>query len=180
MGAPTIRRVHVLAVMADGYYNEGNYSAYSRTTPLNKNRVLLVAATFGFMILASAMFIGTRLAFRDQPDVENVFSIIWTAALAVALYQLWRNWVATKSPSRQDRQQAVYGIIRLLMETIAVLALLFTAIMTIVVLTSPGDSSQLILVVGITALLALVLIVIPRITRVLDRRALRVDKRPDL
>jgi uncharacterized membrane protein len=161
-------------------YNEGNHSTYLRTTPLNRNRVLLVTATFGFAVLATAMFVGTRLAFRDQPDVENVFSIIWTTALVVLLYLLWRNWVATRSPSRQERQRAVYGVIRLMMEMIAVMALLFTAIMTIVVLTSPGDSSQLIPVVGITALLALVLIAIPRITHVLDRRALRTDKHPDL
>ena len=166
--------------MKDESYNEGNHSTYSRTTPLDKNRVLFVAAVFGFVILACAMFVGTRLLLRDQPDVENVFSVIWTVALAVLLYQVWRNWGATRSQSRQERQQAVYSIIRLMMETIAVLALLFTAIMTIMVLTSPGDSGQLLLVIGVIALLAIVLLVMPRVIHVLDRRALEGKKRSDL
>ncbi len=130
-------------------------------------KVPFVVTILGLMILAAVLFVTTQLVFRDQPGVQNIFSIIWTVALAILIYRLLLNGRSANDPAHAAN---LYALIRLMIELLAVVTLLFTAIMATLVLTSPGSSIQLVMTIGITGLMALLLLIIPRALRVLNRR----------
>ncbi len=131
------------------------------------NKVPLVVAILGLTILTAVLFVTTQVVFWDQPDVQNLFSIIWTIALVVLIYWfLWRGRTTGDASNRLN----LYAVIRFMFELIAVLTLLFTAIMASVVLTSPGSSIQMIAMLVITGMLSLLLLIIPRALRLLNRQ----------
>jgi hypothetical protein len=139
------------------------------------NRVPFAVIILGIMVLGAIMFVATQLVFRDQPDLQNLFSIIWTIALGVLIYRLFLNARSTRDPSKPVN---LFGLIRFLMELFAVLTLLFTALMASIILTSPGNNLQLAVTVGITAFFALLLLVTPRILQMLNRREQMAEKQP--
>ncbi len=138
-------------------------------------KVPFALAVFGLMILAAILFVVTQLVFRDQPDVQKIFSLIWTVALGVLLYRLL---VTRRSEQGQVKRTDLYGLMRFMVELIAVVTLLFAAIMASVVLTSPGNNAQLALTIAITGILAVLLLLIPRLLRLFTRHDSSVDKPP--
>ncbi len=135
---------------------------------MNKHHKLpFVVTLLGLMLLGAVLFVATHLVFRDQPAVQNVFSIIWTIALAVLIYRLVLNG---RSADGSPGPGTLYDVVRFVMELLSVVTLLITAIMASVELSSPGGSSQLGFALGVTGFLAVVLLVFPRVLQMLKRR----------
>ena len=90
---------------------------------IRNSNALFALIVLGLMMLTAVTFIGNRLLFANQPDIENVFSIIWTVVLGVILYRLMLYIAPTKNPTRAEWRRNFYGGMIFLCELLAVVAL---------------------------------------------------------
>ncbi len=142
-----------------------------------KTNILFLLAMCGLIILGACTLVVNRLLFANQQGLQDVFSVIWSAALCVILYKVFRAlWPST---GKQSWQQSAYGSFRFVTELIAVLVLVFSAVVASVLLTSEGSNTQLVLVTGFVGGSALALLVTPRVMRVLNRRVLSPQGQPE-
>src|SRR5438270_156576 len=87
---------------------------------IRNSNALFALIVLGLMMLTAVTFIGNRLLFANQPDIENVFSIIWTVVLGVILYRLMLYIAPTKNPTRAEWRRNFYGGMIFLCEVLAV------------------------------------------------------------
>jgi hypothetical protein len=140
---------------------------------------LFAVALCGITFLGAAMFIANRLLFANQPGIENVFSVIWTVVLGIILYRLLLHAVGPKNTSRRERQRNLYSSLIFICEIMAMVVLLFTAILFTVTLTSGTNQTQLLAVIGFVGLLSLALPIGLRVLRALNHQAIRVEEPSD-
>ncbi|SRR5258706_11521189 len=141
---------------------------------------LFAVALCGITILGAAMFVANRLLFANQPGIENVFSLIWTVVLGIILYRLLLHSVGPKNTSHRERQRNLYSSLIFICEIMAMVVLLFTAILFTVTLTSGTNQTQLLMVTGFVGLLSLSLPISLRVLRALNHQVVRVEEPSDL
>jgi hypothetical protein len=138
---------------------------------MKKGNLLFLLAIVGITFLTAITFIGARLLFAEQPEIENVFSLIWTVAMLVALYKIMRHLFPAKKPGEVVARQDMYGALVFVCELIAVLVMLFSAIFLAITLTSDGGTNtQLAMIVGVTGVLALAVPLGVRLIRIVTQR----------
>jgi hypothetical protein len=140
---------------------------------------LFLAGLCGLIILGAATLFVNRLLFADQQGLQDVFSIIWSAALCVALYKLMR---AVWRPAKGEKagwQHTAYRSFRFITELVAVVGLVLAAVVASVVLTSEGSNTQMVLAAGFVGGSGLALLITPRVMRLLNRRTGRLEKQPE-
>jgi hypothetical protein len=139
-----------------------------------RTNLLFAAAMCGLIILGAATLVANRLLFAEQQGLQDVFSIIWSAALCVVLYKMLRNF--WPSGAKATGHQVTYSSFLFLTEVVAVLALVMAAIVASIVLTSEGSNPQLVLAAAFVGGSALALLLLPRLVRLLNRRSAQVEK----
>jgi hypothetical protein len=145
-----------------------------------KNSILVAIIIVALTILSAITFVANRLLFADQPDLQNVISIIWTIALGAVLYRALLYAAPTKNVERQEWRQNFYGGLVFLCEMLAVLTLVVMAIVVSGMMTS-GEPVQkpMALLMGVVTVLALSVPVGIRVIRSLNQRLVRAEGRPD-
>jgi hypothetical protein len=143
---------------------------------MKNHNVLFTVAICGFTVLSAVLFIVNRVIFSTQPGVENVFSIIWTVVLGIVLFRLMQYSFKPKTVSKQELKRNMYGSVIFLFELMSIMVLLFSAILFTVTLTSGGNQTQLLMVIGFCGVVALSLPVGLRLLRALNRRQLQLEE----
>ncbi len=132
------------------------------------------ASFVGLSILAAAGFIFGRIAFLNNPGIENVFSTLWTVVLGVLLYMIVR-FTSKPAASPAERRRAIYGFILSLCELFAFATLIFVAVVFSTFATTPGNEQVLTLVLC-TGVLAVLMVASTRVIRLVANRQLVAER----
>ncbi len=144
-----------------------------------KTNLLFVAAMCGLIVLGAATLIANRLLFAEQQGLQDVFSIIWSVALCVLAYKVLRYLWPASTTSQRSWQQNVYSAFLFITEILALVALVFAAVVASILLTADGSNTQLILVTAFVTGSGLALIAVPRVVRLLAHRSARTARHID-
>ena len=129
----------------------------------------------GLTILGGMGYVLGRIAFMTYPDVDNVFSIVWTVVLGLLLFVGLRHTLKAstlKTPAERRRQ--VYGMVISLCEVCAFATLIFVAIVFSNVATTPGNEGLLPLIL-VTGASAVGLLLFSGIMRIVTGRGLATE-----
>ncbi len=136
--------------------------------------LVFITSFVGLSVLAAAGFVFGRIAFLNNPGIDNVFSTIWTVVLGVLLYMITR-YAMKPATSPAERRRAVYGLILSLFELFAVATLIFVAVVFSTFATTPGNEQVLTLIL-VTGVLAVLMVASIRIVRLLANRQLATER----
>jgi hypothetical protein len=145
---------------------------------MKNGNLLFLLAIIGITFLTAITFVGARLLFNDQPDIENIFSMIWTVGMLVALYKIIRYLFPAKKPGEIVARQDMYGALVFVCELVAVLVMLFSAIFLAITLTSDGGANtQLAMIIGVMGVMALLVPLGVRLLRIMARRNIQAQSK---
>jgi drug/metabolite transporter (DMT)-like permease len=145
---------------------------------MKNGNLLFLLALVGITILTTITFVGARLIFADQPEIENVFSLIWTVAMLFALYKIIRYLFPAKKPGEVVARQDMYGALVFICELVAVLVMLFSAIFLAITLTSDGGANtQFAMIIGVMGVMALGVPLGVRLLRMIARRNIQAQSK---
>jgi phosphatidylserine synthase len=128
----------------------------------------------GLSVLAAAGFIFGRLAFLNNPDIDNAFSMLWTGVLGVLLYLIVR-YAAKPATTPAARRRAVYGFMLSLCELFAFATLIFVAVVFSTFTTTPGNEQVLTLILC-TGVLAVLMVASTRVIRLMANHQLVAER----
>src|SRR5207245_3297575 len=89
-----------------------------------RTNFLFAVAMCGLIILGAATLIANRLLFAEQQGLQDVLSIIWSAALCVVLYKVLRYFWPARNGATSNWQQSAYSSFLFITELVAVLGLI--------------------------------------------------------
>ncbi len=136
--------------------------------------LIFFSSFVGLSVLAAAGFIFGRIAFLNNPGVENVFSTLWTVVLGVLLYLIVR-YTSKNAATPAERRRAMYGFLLSLCELFAFAALIFAAVVFSTFATTPGNGQVLTLVLC-TGLLGVLMVASTRVIRLVANRQLAAER----
>ena len=133
----------------------------------------------GLAILSAVILIMSRFLLADQPQIEDVLSFIWIAALAIVLYKLLVYFFsphATTSTetSAADQRKNLYGTLNFMFEVLALIILVLLAVQFAFTMTD-ANNIQWLVPIAVCFLGVMAVPVAFRLIRLRNRRSANLD-----